>query len=73
MIQLNRQEIMKEARIMNIEKAKIGLVCYVKNNVGISLWQAFKLRIAGKAYLPIAEKIGDLMMEQMKNISGEQI
>lgn len=39
---------------------KIGEISIkLKLNPGITFWQAIKLRIAGKAYRPIAEKIGD--------------
>jgi hypothetical protein len=31
----------------------------VNINTGISLWQAIKLRIAGKNYLPIANQIAE--------------
>ena len=46
-------------------KESIGQVSiYVDTK--ITLWQAIKLRIAGKGYIPIAEAIGKVIIESMK-------
>lgn len=43
---------------MTVDTLEVGLVIKTKIDMGITLWQAIKLRIAGKAYMPIAEAIG---------------
>ena len=52
---------------MKADIMTIGMVCRVQIDLGITLWQAIKLRIAGKAYLPIAEKIGRELIKTMKD------
>lgn len=47
-------------------KNTVEVVCRVKVDVGITLWQAIKLRIAGKAYMPIAEQIAKSVAQKME-------
>jgi hypothetical protein len=54
---------------MKGDKMQIGMVCQVKIDLGITLWQAIKLRIAGKGYMPIAEKIGNEMVAHLTTAS----
>ena len=42
---------------MKLENNQINMLIGVKIDFGMTLWQAIKLRIAGKAYHPIAEEI----------------
>jgi len=51
---------------MKITKQEIGLICHIEIDVGISFWQAIKLRIAGKAYMPIAEQIAERIKSELK-------
>lgn len=57
---------------MKVDKYQIGMICQVKIDLGITLWQAIKLRIAGKGYMPIAEKIGNEMVAHLTTASTGQ-
>lgn len=58
---------------MKVEIIKMGIVCDITIDLGITLWQAIKLRIAGKAYMPIAEKIGNEIVRRLTAASTEQL
>lgn len=47
-------------------KTDQNIIIEVVIDYRISFWQAVKLRIAGKAYLPIAEKICSIIEESTK-------
>jgi hypothetical protein len=57
---------------MNADKYQMGMICQVKIDLGITLWQAIKIRIAGKGYLPIAEKIGNEIVAHITTASTGQ-
>lgn len=51
---------------MKIGSVSVEVIPSIKVDLGITLWQAIKLRIAGKRYLPIAEMIGKQIVENLK-------
>lgn len=51
---------------MKIGSVSVEVIPSIKVDLGITLWQAIKLRIAGKRYFPIAEMIGKQIVENLK-------
>jgi len=48
-------------------KESIGLVSVTLNiDTGLSLWSSIKLRLAGRAYEPIAQRIGDVLVDHLR-------